>query len=141
MALDRRRQRAPAMRNMSFALTTDQVMAGTKDVTRRLGWVFLKPGDLLRPVKKCQGIKRGEKIDVLRDPICVVTVRREPLRAMLDNLEYGFAECAREGFGDHPSYQFPSAFVDFFCATHRGCTPETLITRIEFSYHTEGSPE
>ena len=26
------------MRNMSFALTTPQVLAQTKDVTRRLGW-------------------------------------------------------------------------------------------------------
>lgn len=122
------------MRNISFALTTEQILEGTKDVTRRLGWLKLKAGDQLRPVRKCMGLRPGEKIAVLRDPITVVSVRREPLRAMLDDTEYGFEECRREGFGWHPDYRFPSAFVGFFCASHRGCTPETVITRIEFSY-------
>ena len=33
------------MRNMSFALTTPQIMEGTKTVTRRVGWLRLKPGE------------------------------------------------------------------------------------------------
>jgi hypothetical protein len=122
------------MRNMSFALTTTQVMEGTKDVTRRLGWLMLKPGQQLRPVRKCMGLRPGERLDVLRDPITVISLRREPLRRMLDDSDYGFAECIREGFGAHPDYQWPSAFVAMFCATHKGCTPETVVTRIEFSY-------
>jgi len=122
------------MRNMSFALTTDQVMEGIKDVTRRLGWLNLKSGDLIRPVKKCMGLKKGEKPVPLRGPVRVISVRREPLRRMLDDVDYGFAECAREGFGDHPQYRWPSEFVAMFCATHRGCTPETTVTRIEFAY-------
>lgn len=122
------------MRNMSFALTTEQIMQLTKTVTRRLGWLNLKPGDELRPVKKCMGLKKGEKPVVLRDPVRVVSVRQEPLRAMLDDLDYGFDECALEGFGNHPDYKWPSAFVDMFCASHRGCTPDTLVTRIEFEY-------
>jgi len=122
------------VKNISFALTTEQIMEGTKDVTRRLGWLHLKPGQQLRPVRKCMGLRPGEKVVVLRDPIHVISVRREPLRAMLDDIEYGFAECAREGFKDHPDYGWPSGFVAMFCATHRGCTPETVITRIEFRY-------
>jgi len=118
------------MRNMSFALTTEQIMDGSKDVTRRLGWLFLKPGDLIRPVRKCMGLRPGEKIVVLTDPKRVVDVRREPLRAMLDDTDYGLEECRREGFGSHPDYRWPSAFVAMFCATHRGCVPETVITRI-----------
>lgn len=125
------------MRNMSFALTTSQIMEGTKTVTRRLGWLHAKPGQLLRPVRKCMGLRPGERLDVLRDPILIVDVRREPLRAMLDDLDYGFVECALEGFGLHPDYRFPSAFVDMFCATHRGCRPETVVTRIAFSYEAE----
>jgi len=125
------------MRNISFALTTTQVMEGTKTVTRRLGWQFLKVGDLLRPVKKCMGLLPGERLDVLRDPIKVIGLRREPLRQMLDDIDYGFRECELEGFGAHPDYRWPSAFVGMFCATHRGCTPETVITRIEFAYHWE----
>jgi len=40
------------MRNMSFALTTNQVLEQTKSVTRRFGWKFLKAGDLVQPVLK-----------------------------------------------------------------------------------------
>lgn len=32
------------MRNMSFSLTTAQIMEGTKTVTRRLGWLHLAVG-------------------------------------------------------------------------------------------------
>lgn len=125
------------MRNMSFALTTNQIMDGSKDVTRRLGWLFLKEGDLLRPVKKCMGLRPGEKLDVLRDPIRVTSIRREPLRRMTDEIEYGHAEVRREGFEWHPDYGDPFAWVRMFCSTHKGCTPETVITRIEFAYHWE----
>lgn len=123
------------MRNISFALTTNQIMDGTKTVTRRLGWVNLKPGQQLRPVRKCMGLRPGEKVEVLRDPLTILSVRREPLRAMLDDLEYGIHECELEGFGKHPDYRWPSAFVTMFCATHKGCSPETMVTRLEFTFH------
>lgn len=117
------------MRNMSFWLTEQQVIARTKTVTRRLGWLNLKPGDELRPVKKCMGLKPGEKVEPLSDPVRVVSVRREPLRWMTDSV-FGDDECKREGFPD----MTPSEFVAMFCATHKGCTPETEVTRIEFEY-------
>jgi hypothetical protein len=122
------------VRNMSFALTTDQIRAGTKTVTRRMGWRNLKPGTLIQPVKKGMGLKPGEKIERLRGPIRVTGVRREPLRLMIDDLDYGFEECILEGFGDHAVYRFPSEFMHMFCSTHKGCTPETEVTRIEFEY-------
>jgi hypothetical protein len=122
------------MRNISFAMTTAQIVDESKTVTRRLGWMNLKLGDLLRPVRKCMGLKPGEKIELLRGPIRVIGIRREPLRNMTDDTDYGFAECALEGFADHPSYRWPSEFVSMFCASHKGCTPETIITRIEFEY-------
>jgi len=122
------------MRNMSFSLTTPQIIEGTKTVTRRLGWLNAKPGQQLRPVRKCMGLRPGEKLDVLRAPLTIVSVRREPLRAMLDDPDYGFLECELEGFGSHPQYRWPSAFVEMFCVTHKGCTPETVVTRLEFSY-------
>ena len=127
------------MRNMSFALTTEQILEGTKTVTRRLGWLHAKPGQQLRPVRKCMGLRPGEKLDVLRDPLTIVSVRREPLRAMLDDLDYGFAECERGGFRLHPDYRWPSAFVAMFCATHKGCTPETMVTRIEIAYNQDAA--
>ncbi|MBX3610355.1 MAG: hypothetical protein KF871_10720 [Hydrogenophaga sp.] len=119
---------------MSFALTVDQIMDGSKDVTRRLGWLQLKPGDLIRPVRKCMGLRPGEKIQVLRDPLRIVSVRREPLDMMTTDTEYGFEEVRREGFAWHPVYRFPSTWVAMFCATHKGCTPSTIVTRIEFAY-------
>lgn len=114
-------------------LTKEQVRARTKTVTRRMGWRNLKPGEMLSGVEKGMGLKPGEKI-IRIDTIRVVDARFEPLRRMTDDLDYGFEECRKEGFGDHPLLRFPSEFVQFFCRSHKGCTPETEITRIEFEY-------
>lgn len=140
-----------AMRNMSFALTTDQVRARTKTVTRRTGWASLKPGTLIQPVVKGMGLKPGEKVQKIGAPIRVVSVRRERLDLMTSDTEYGFEECKREGFGDHRELMWPSCFVAFFCASHK--IPDTRpwglpkrrrvsfpmlpcdeVTRIEFEY-------
>ncbi len=47
---------------MSFRLTAEQMRARTKTVTRRLGWSSLKPGDIVQPVEKAQGLRKGEKV-------------------------------------------------------------------------------
>lgn len=120
------------MRSMSFALTAEQIRNGTKTVTRRVGWLHAKPGMQVLPVRKNRGLRPGEKLEALAGPLTIVNVRQEPLKAMTEDLEYGFEECMREGFGSHPLYRWPSEFVAMFCATHKGCTPETLVTRIEF---------
>lgn len=125
------------MRNISFALTTEQILAGTKTVTRRLGWERAKVGDLLRPVRKGMGLKPGEKVEVLRAPIRLVDVRREPLRRMIDDIEYGIEECKLEGFDKHPVYCWPSEFVNFFCSSHRPCDLSWTVTRLQFEYTTE----
>jgi hypothetical protein len=114
-------------------MTTDQILAGTKTVTRRIGWKFVKKGDLLLPVKKCMGLKAGEKHSVLREPIRVTEARQERLDRMLLDMDYGFDECAKEGFGRHPTYCWPSEFVRMFCSMNP-CSLEQVITRIEFEY-------
>lgn len=111
------------MRNMSFALTTAQVRNRTKTVTRRLGWAFLKPGALLQPVVKCQGLKKSEQVEKIGGPIRVVSVRREPLERI------NSIDCVSEGF---ISYR-PEMFIAMFCR-HNRCTPTDIVTRIEFSY-------
>ena len=121
------------MRNMSFALTTPQVRSGTKTVTRRLGWKFIKAGDLVRPVVKSQGLERGEKVEVIRGPLRIVSVRREALVDMLIDQAYGERECTLEGFGDDPLLWRPQDSIEFFCRTH-ACGPGDLVTRIEFEY-------
>jgi hypothetical protein len=122
------------MRNMSFALTTEQIRAGTKTVTRRAGWRFLKAGDLVRPVLKSMGLKRGEQIVALRGPLRIVSVRFERLSEMLIDPAYGFAEVAKEGFADDPNYCTPARWIQMFCASHKGCSEFTQVTRIEFEY-------
>jgi hypothetical protein len=119
--------------NISFMLSTEQVRDKSKDVTPRLGWEKLRPGAILRAVEKGMGLKKGEKVNYLTH-IMVVSVRREKLRRMLDDEAYGVSECRREGFGNHPVLCRPAAFVKFFCESHKGCTPETEVTRIEFAY-------
>ncbi|WP_425952966.1 hypothetical protein [Ralstonia pseudosolanacearum] len=121
------------MRNISFMLTQQQIRDRSKTVTRRVGWGRLKEGDLLRGVEKGMGLKAGEKVKPLAT-IRVVSVRPEPLSLMTQDPEYGLKECAKEGFGDHPTLRWPSEFIHFFCGSHRGCTPDTVVTRIEFEY-------
>lgn len=118
-------------RNISFALTTPQFSDGSKDVTRRMGWADLRPGEILCAVEKSQGLGKGGKIKRL-GKIRVTDVRREPLRRMTDDLGYGFSETTREGFPEGDPRHYPSEFVKFFCGSHKGCTPESTVTRIEF---------
>lgn len=59
---------------MSFALTTDQVRRRTKTVTRRMGWRRLKPGTLLQPIVKGQGIPKGGHVETIGGPIRVLRV-------------------------------------------------------------------
>jgi len=114
------------MRNISCALTTDQVRRQTKGVTRRFGsWAHLQPGELLQPVVKGMGLKKGEKVELVGCPIQVVDVRFERLREGLTPLEVD-----REGFRDFSVW----AFLQMFLGTHKGCTPDSLVTRIEFVY-------
>lgn len=116
------------MRNISFALTEEQFLDGSKDVTRRLGWLFLKAGDRLMGCQKCQGIKPGESIVRLGE-IEVVSVRREYLGLMIFDPAYGTTEARREGFPQMNGRQF----VEMFCQ-HMTANVGTLITRIEFRH-------
>lgn len=114
------------MRNISFALTTPQFIDGSKDVTRRMGWLFLRIGDLLCAVEKSQGLGKGGKVKRL-GMIRVVSARRERLNTICADLAYGAEEVRREGFPNWTQQQF----LEFFCDTHH-CEPDAVITRIEF---------
>lgn len=117
------------MRNMSFMLTTKQVRERTKTVTRRLGWWHLVDKEPIAAIEKGMGLKKGEKVVHLA-VIRVENTRQERLRRMTDEPEYGRAECIAEGFPE----MTPAEFVAMFCKSHRGCTPETVVNRIEFGY-------
>jgi len=114
-------------RNISFALTTEQFKNRTKTVTRRKGWRFLKPGDILNGCVKCMGLKPGEKIERI-GRIRVTSVRFEPLSSMYGK-QYGDAEAKLEGFPDMSG----DDFVKMFCK-HMGGDPHQEVTRIDFEY-------
>lgn len=119
------------MRNMSFMLTTDQVRAGTKTVTRRDGWWFLKPGDRVMACVKCQGLGKGGRIEKIRE-IEIVSTRAEPLSDLLiaPGGAYTASEMKAEGF---PGLE-ARAFVKMFCESHNGVALNTRVNRIEFKY-------
>lgn len=113
------------MRNISFAITTPQFIDGSKDVTRRLGWDFIKVGDQLMGCEKCQGIEKGGLVRL--GAIEVLHVSRQPLSHMIGHPKWGREEAIREGFPEMSG----ADFVVMFCA-HMKCTPSTIVTRIEF---------
>lgn len=118
------------MRNMSFALTTAQVRARTKTVTRRIGWETLRPGDHFMAIVKGQGIPKGGKVERICELVCKSN-RRESLQMII--LEKGGTKA--EGF---PRMR-GATFVAFFMATHRErdgspLTPSSIVSRIAFDY-------
>ena len=108
------------MRNMSFSITTRQMYMHKKTVTRRLGWDFLQPGDVVMAVEKAQGLKKGEHVIPIGE-IKIVSIRSEPVSNItIDDVQ-------REGFTE---MNVPE-FVHMFCRANK-CEPSTLINRIEF---------
>jgi hypothetical protein len=113
---------------MSFMLTTEQIRNRTKTVTRRLGWKNLKPGTVLNACVKCQGLKKGEKVQKICQ-IRVTDVRQEELACMSMVPKYGNLEATREGFPKMSG----RGFVEMFCK-HMGVHPTVQVTRIQFEY-------
>jgi hypothetical protein len=112
---------------MSFALTTEQFKNKTKTVTRRFGWLFVQPGDIVCGVEKAMGFKKGEKMKRL-GLIRIVSTRREPLHEITKE------DCIKEGF---PEME-PEDFIEMLC-NHSRCSRNDSVTRIEFEY-VDGSP-
>lgn len=109
-------------RNMSFAMTTTQFEAKSKEVTRRFGWWFLKSGDVICGVEKARGFKAGEKIWRL-ELIEVVYTRSE------SRCDISQEDVVRECFPDWTPEQFVSMLV-----THYRVLPSSPVNRIEYRY-------
>jgi len=127
------------MRMISYALTEAQLLAGTKRVTRRLGWLWLveackhEERPLLRAVRKAMGLGKGNSPVVL-GIVTVQDARRERLDAITQ------ADVVLEGFPE----MTPAQFVEFFCreaGKAKKVTPETEVTRIEFDFRLESLQE
>ncbi len=122
-------------RLMSVSLTEQAVLDRTKTVTRRLGWLFLKPGDRLTLCRKVMGRRPGEPLVRLAE-VRVVSVRRESLAYISD------AEVIKEGFAHlvdpvHPQ-RGAIAFAVWFADTFH-CDSDERVTRIEWEYLDEGN--
>lgn len=105
---------------MSFQLTTPQMRARTKTVTRRTGWHFLKVGDLVCAVEKCRGLQLGQKV-VRIGVIRIVRTRVEALNKITP------ADVVREGFPDLTTEEF----IAVFCSCNGGGARQP-VNRIEF---------
>lgn len=108
-------------RAMSFMLTQQQVLDGTKTQTRRLGWTDLQKGELLNAVRKAMGLRRGEHQQSL-GLIRVQRVRRERLDAITAE------DVRREGFPG----MTPLDFIELFCKANK-CKPDRVVTVIDFT--------
>lgn len=117
-------------RLMSVSLTEQQVRDRTKYVTRRMGWQYLHPGERITLCRKVMGRKRGEPLVRIVD-VEVVSVHRERLDTITAN------DVRAEGFPG----MTPGEFVSFFCASHKGCTPDSEVTRIRWAYIAESPTE
>lgn len=110
------------MRNMSFFLTTNQIKKRSKTVTRRFGWWFLRPGDVVCAVEKGMGLKKGESI-VRLATLRIVSNRGERLDAITKE------DCVLEGFPELEPAEFVKMLVK-----HYGVSSGAIINRIEFEY-------
>jgi len=122
-------------RLMSYAMTTPQIQAREKLVTRRDGWPNLKVGEIYWAVKKSMGLKKGETVERLALLQCVGN-RRERLYKMIADPEYGKAECILEGFPD----MTPAEFVEMYVKAKKGRHAGDEVSRIEFRYVLKAGP-
>ena len=111
---------------MSFALTTDQVRAHSKTVTRRVGWRFAKVGDVVQPVLKAQGLKKGEKVQRIGGPIRFTAVDRVVLA------DISTVDVYHEGFPAMTQREF----IEMFKKANGGLRDQ-VVTRIAFEYLAE----
>ena len=114
--------------NVSFALTTQQILDETKTVTRRSGKRQYKAGQLIQAVNKAMGFKKGEhpvKLKLLE----VTNVCYEPLD------EITVTDLKHEGFPDMTKRQF----IDMYCKANK-VTPNSIVQVIEFRYVKEEKP-
>ena len=117
------------MRRMAFSHTSPQILDRSKTVTRRTGWRYLKPGDLIEAVEKSRGLKKGERVRVL-GVLRVVSVRFEPLSKLVTDARYAEDELPREGF---PCWSRDD-FIAMFLRVNALKSTAVTVTRVEFEY-------
>ena len=110
--------------NMSFFITQEQIRNKTKTVTRRLGWNFLRPGDIVNACEKCQGLGKGGKIIKICQ-IKIINTWKEEL------CEITQTDVIKEGFPFMTITEFVEMFIKEIKPKHGH---RTKVNRIEFEY-------
>jgi hypothetical protein len=122
------------VRRIAFSLTAPQILDRSKTVTRRAGWRFLRPGDLIQAVEKSRGLAKGEPVRNLA-VLRIVSTRVEPLSRLRTDPRYAEDELPREGF---PCWS-GDEFLEMFRRANGLTSIDADVTRIEFEY-VEPSP-
>lgn len=124
-------------RLMSVSHTADAVIARQKTVTRRLGWLFLKPGDTLTLCRKVMGRKAGEPLERLAE-VEVIDVSRVRLNQIdLDEIE---SEGVPARIWAASSHEWacedcgPLAWAEWFARQMGASSTSIEVTRIEWRY-------
>ncbi len=124
------------MRLISFLMTLDSFLDGSKDVTRRY-WkkAWVKPGDIVMAVEQCQGLGKGGKIKRLGQ-IRILSIEPEPLDAIclspyrVEGPEWP-KSIAKETYREGLPHCTPEQFVELFCRANH-CKPTDSVYRIRF---------
>jgi hypothetical protein len=120
------------MRRMAFPDTASEVRERMQTVTRRPGWRFLKPGDLVLAIDSrphghaASAGAAAHELAVLR----IRDVRVEPLSRLAGDATYAEDELPREGL---PCWS-TDHFIATFLRRHRLKSADVDITRIEFEH-------
>jgi len=111
------------MRRMSFSLTKEAVLLQNKTITRRQGWAKLKVGQLVQPIEKGMGLKKGEKQKLIGCPIRIRDIRWEPIEAITPS------DVVLEGFPDMSVEEF----IFMYCKANK-VKPSDFCRRIWYEY-------
>lgn len=116
---------------MSVTFTEQAVIERRKTVTRRKGWLFVKPGDRLTLCRKVMGRKPGEPLVRICE-VEVVSVIRCPLRMVRTP-----GELTKEGFPELEEWPGPyrgaKTFIEWYFEP-QGLGWDDDVTRIEWRY-------
>jgi hypothetical protein len=118
------------MRRMVFPDTAAEVREKMQTVTRRPGWRFLKPGDLIMAVEPRP---RGHAAPAAARELAILRVRDvriEPLSRLTGDATYAEDELPREGL---PCWSI-NHFIATFLRRHRLESADVEVTRIEFEH-------
>ncbi len=115
-----------------FSETAHAIRERQQTVTRRFGSKYLpiNPGTIIEAVSSDWMLICPIKVPLL-GTLEVISVKPEPLRAIIDDIEYGQRELRLEGISSIIS---PSARVAQIFARHKAATLDSIMARIEFRY-------